>query len=145
MAVKISMDLTEVHRMFRQLPMGAMTVARNPLFQAADWVRGKAQSSYLRGPSPERLKIQTSRLFDSVHATVEPIASGKELVAKVKANAVSDGGFDYPAYWEWSGRKHGGPRPFLTPARDRHQDEWLRVFKTEFEKDFTAWERGKTY
>ena len=140
----VRLDMSQVKRMFKVLPTQVLFIARKPLFSAADFVRGKAQHDYLRGPRPIRLEVATGRLRGSVRA-LAPKIEGKTVTAEEKASALSTQGFDYPAYWEWDGSRHGGPRPFLQPARDNHQTEWHGIFLEKFEKDFNAWERGKTY
>ena len=140
----VRVDLSEVQRMFKKIPDAAIQASMRPLFAAADFVRGKAQHDYLRGPRPTRLEVRTGRLRGSVRA-LAPKVEGKTITAEIKAKALSSTGHDYGAYWEWDGSKHGGPRPFLQPARDNHRTEWLAIFIDGFVKRFNTWAKGKRY
>lgn len=99
--------------------------------RAAEFVRGVVQKYYLRGPRPEKLGVRTARLINSVDT--ETKREGRDTRAWVGTNAKSDSGYNYPAYWEYDGSKHGGPRPFLRPAVEEHQKQWIEVWRKGIE------------
>ena len=104
--------------------------------RAVEYVRGVVQKDFLRGPRPEKLNVRTARLINSVDT--ETIREGDDTRAFIGTNAKSDSGYNYPAYWEYDGSKHGGPRPFLRPAveeyRQKWTDVWVKSLKQQIEK-----------
>jgi len=141
--VEVRLDYSEVKKMIDAIRKEFPGFLIKPLYRAADYIRGVSQKDYLRGPRPDRLGTVSGRLFGSMRAEAKIIGDG--AVGIIKANARSDQGFDYPAYWENIGAKHGGPRSFLKPARDEHKDEWMRVFSKAFEERFNQWQQGKQF
>jgi len=143
--VSIQLDDREVKTFFQDLKQNMKQLVLMPLYRAADYVRGKSQEKYLTAAGPTHLNVDTGRLRMSLKT--ESRISGNEVVGIVSADAQSVRGFDYGAYWEWrgTGKGHGGPRPFLTPARDQHQDEWMRVFDKAFKEKFEQWQSAKAY
>ena len=104
---------------------------------AAEFVRGRVQKDYLMGPRPERLEVRTARLTQSIQSEVE--REGKDSRAFVMSYARSLDGFNYPAYWEYDGSKHGGPRPFLGPAVEDNADKWVDIWINNLKKRIEAW------
>jgi len=98
---------------------------------------GIVQRDYLQGPRPERLGVQSTRLIGSIQAEVEGMR------AIVSANARSDQGFNYPRYWEVSGKRHGGPRPFLTPPKTEKREEWESVGLKKIAEGIEEWAKRK--
>jgi hypothetical protein len=96
------------------------------LMRAAEYVRGVVQKDFLRGPRPEKLNVRTARLINSIQAETE--REGEDTRAYIGSYARSDAGYNYPAYWEYDGSKHGGPRPFLRPAVEEYRDRWTTVW-----------------
>lgn len=141
--VEIHLDDKDVKRFFQDLQRSMTSIVLMPLYRAADYIRGKSQEKYLTAAGPEHLNVDTGNLRMSLKAEARVIAG--DAVGVVSANARSDRGFDYGAYWEWwgTGPGHGGPRPFLTPARDEHQDEWMNVFNKAFKEKFEQWESAR--
>lgn len=109
---------------------------------AAEFVRGRVQSNYLRGPRPERLEVRSARLIGSIQSEV--IRDGKDSKAYVGSNAVSPEGFNYPGYWEYSGEKHGGPRPFLAPAVEENSEKWIDIWIKNLAQRLEAWLSART-
>jgi len=143
MGIEVRLDYNEVRKMLKAIGKELPRFLIKPLYRAADFIRGVSQEQYLRGPRPDRLAVVSSRLFGSLRA--EAKVTGKGAIGIIKANAHSDQGFDYPAYWETDGSAHGGPRPFLKPARDEHKDKWMKVFNKVFEERFNQWQKGKQF
>jgi len=110
---------------------------------AAEFVRGRVQKDYLMGPRPERLDVRTARLIGSIQSKV--IREGKDSKAYVGSNAVSPEGYNYPGYWEYSGSKHGGPRPFLGPAVEEHREEWIDIWIKKLKEQIEAWLSARTF
>lgn len=94
--------------------------------RAAEYLRFVVQKYFLRGPRPQILDVRTARLVNSVDTETE--RTGADTRAWVGTNARSDTGYNYPAYWEYDGSKHGGPRPFLAPAVERFREKWIDVW-----------------
>jgi hypothetical protein len=104
---------------------------------AAEFVRGRVQKDYLMGPRPERLEVRSARLIQSIQSETE--RDGDDTKAYVGSNARSTGGFNYPAYWEYDGSKHGGPRPFLGPAVEENAEKWVDIWIKNLGKRIEAW------
>lgn len=104
---------------------------------AAEYVRGRVQKEYLRGPRPERLGVRSARLINSIQSSTE--REGDDTRAFVGSNALSTGGFNYPGYWEFDGSKHGGPRPFLAPAVEEDSEKWIGVWLRDLKRRVEAW------
>ena len=106
--VTIQLDDTEVQTFFQDLKRNMTHLVLIPLYRAADYIRGKAHEKYLTSAGPEHLNVDTGRLRTSLRAESDIL--GNDVVGIVSANAQSERGFDYGAYWEWRGTAHGGPR-----------------------------------
>jgi hypothetical protein len=141
--IAMQFDTSKVSAMMKDISKKLPQLLLTPLYRAADTVRGISQKYYLRGPRPDRLAVVSSRLFGSLRASSKLTAGG--ATGEVVANAKSDSGFDYPGYWELRGTRHGGPRPFLHPARDEHKDKWMQVFNRVFKETFEQWQNAKQY
>ena len=141
--VNIHLDDSQVKAFFRALRTDLKEIVLEPMYRAADYIRGVAQKQYLTAGAPDHLNVRTGRLRASVRAEAK-IESG-QAVGIVQARAESNQGFDYAAYWEHSGSRHGGPRPFLAPARDEHKDEWMQIFNKVFAERFNKWQNAKTF
>ena len=115
-----------------------------PLRRAALWIVGQSQNKYLRGPSPQYLRKKSGRLRTSIGE--ETKLEGKEVIAHIGTNVKSKRGFNYPGYWEddGTGKGHGGPRPFLAPARDRDRGKWMSIFEKEFKVRLTQWVKARS-
>jgi HK97 gp10 family phage protein len=113
------------------------------LGKAAAFVAGRVQSNYLRGPRPDRLEVRTARLIGSIQS--ETKRDGKDTKAYVGSNAVSKEGYNYPGYWEYDGSKHGGPRPFLSPAVEENADKWINIWIGELKKRLEAWLSARAF
>jgi len=141
--ITMRLDTSKVSAMMKDVSKKLPQLLLKPLYRAADMVRGISQEHYLRGPRPDRLGVVSGRLFGSLRAESKIAADG--AVGIVEARAKSDGGFDYPGYWELRGTRHGGPRPFLKPARDQHREQWMRIFDQVFKERFEQWQNAKQY
>jgi hypothetical protein len=141
--IAMQFDTSKVSAMMKDIKQKLPHLLLKPLYRAADTVRGISQKEYLRGPRPDKLAVATGRLFGSLRASSTLTSGGAK--GEVVANAVSSGGFDYPGYWELRGTRHGGPRPFLRPARDEHKDKWMQVFNQAFKETFEQWQNAKQY
>jgi len=141
--VNIHLDDSQVKAFFRALRTDLKEIVLQPMYRAADYIRGVAQKQYLRGPRPTHLQTDTGNLWKGVRAEAR-IESG-QAVGIIQARAESKQGFDYAAYWELSGSRHGGPRQFLAPARDEHEDEWMQIFNRVFAERFNKWQSAKTF
>lgn len=104
---------------------------------AAEFVRGRVQKDYLMGPRPERLEVRSARLIQSIQSETE--RDGDDTKAYVMSYARSLDGFNYPAYWEYDGSKHGGPRPFLGPAVEENSEKWVDIWIKNLGKRVEAW------
>lgn len=140
---KIRIDDEEAQRALRALGREAGKLAVEPMSIAAQWLAGQTAKRYLRGPRPERLTTDTGRLIGSIGSKVEERKG--EIIGHVGTNVVSNTGFNYPEYWEKRGTRHGGPRPFLNPAKDELKQRWRTLFRNEYTKRLKEWLRAKRY
>ena len=83
---------------------------------------GQIKQHYLRGPKPQYLRVDTGALIGGIRHAVSKNA------VYLGTNVVSKNGFNYPEYWETSGKRHGGPRPFLKPLIDLQGHNLRAVF-----------------
>ena len=142
--VNIHLDDSQVKAFFRALRTDLKEIVLEPMYRVADYIRGISQRDYLTAAGPQYLNVgKTHTLRRSVRA--ESKIEGGRAVGIISARALSDRGFDYAAYWELSGSRHGGPRKFLTDARDQHQDEWMQIFNRVFAERFNKWQSAKTF
>jgi len=130
--IRIKIDDEEVQRALSKIMRHIPKIVERPMMVVAQTIAGISQENYLRGPRPDRLAVATGRLRSSISSKVE--VKGNEIRGYVGTNVVSPGGFNYPAYWEFHGRK-GKPRPFLVPARENHRDKWWGIFLRELKKE----------
>lgn len=94
-----------------------------------------ASQDWLQGPSPERLNIASGHLIRAMMGThsfdpgedgsastsknegwTKAWKTGNTIHGEIGVEVFSKGGFDYSEYWEFSGKAHDGPRPFMNPA-----------------------------
>lgn len=100
------------------------------------WGVSQIRQNYLRGPKPEHLRKDTGYLIRSIGNKIETARDGLHIY--IGTGLTSKKGFNYPGYWEFSGRAHypNTPRPFLSPFIDRQgtdiNDRFGQVFVREF-------------
>jgi len=135
--ISITLDDRKVRRDLNGLADSILPLALRPVHIAAQWVAGRVQKDYLRGPRPEHLEVDTGRLRGSIHSMTVLTKNGIE--GHVGTNVRGLRGFNYPKYWELDGSAHGGPRPFLAPARDENWFKIAAIFKKEFKARLEKW------
>ena len=110
---------------------------------------------HLQGPRPIKLGIVTGRLVKSfigrIHYEKGSVdvgnnysihkihKTGNSIFGIKGTRAIAPNGFDYPAYWEYNGSRHGGKRPFLEPAVRAVSGQLPQIFAKSIEdklKDF---------
>lgn len=125
------------------------------MLRALASIQRLSAQQWLQGPRPERLGTASRRLIKAMQGgysfsggikeTGSASISSKE--GYIKAEKVGNvirgevgletfGPFDYPEYWEFNGKAHGGPRPFLNPAGQQALSSGLldREIQTEVDK-----------
>lgn len=115
------------------------------MIRALQTVGRTAEQDWLQGPRPERLGIgATGHLIRAMQGThsfdpgeggsastsknegwTKAWKTGNVITGEIGVEVFSKGGFDYSEYWEFSGRAHDGPRPFLNPAGQQALSEGL--------------------
>jgi hypothetical protein len=131
-------EVMEVKRQLQLMQPKVRTAVRRELGAIGAMMRDYIRSRKLQG---QVLRKQTGKLWKSIGYSVTD--SGNQLSVSIGTDARSDikktpirtaggrftgktktsGGFPYGAYWETSGKNHGGPRPFLRPALDEKRQE----------------------
>jgi len=139
--ISITINDKKIRKDLEDLGRNILPLALRPIHIAAQWIAGQIQKNYLRGPRPERLTVDSSRLIGSISSSAG--IEGNEIIGHVGTNVRSDTGFNYPEYWEHRGTKHGGPRPFLQPARDDNRAKWLKIFEKELRVRVEKWLNAK--
>lgn len=105
------------------------------MIRALQTIGRTAAQDWLQGPRPERLGVVSGHLIRAMQGThsfdpgeggsastskkegyVKAWKVGNRIFGEIGVEVFSKGGFDYADYWEYSGKGHDGPRPFLNPA-----------------------------
>lgn len=137
MEIEIKINDEKFKKDIAALKTAIPDMVEKSLGYAAEFVRGRVQADYLRGPRPERLRVDTARLINSIQSATS--RQGTEIKAFIGSNALSDTGFNYPRYWELSGSRHGGPRPFLWPAVEQNREKWVNLWITRLKGLMERW------
>jgi len=125
-------DKNKLDKMLAKINRKFPSVLIEALNQSMCEIGIRAAGKYLQGPGPKHLNILTGRLLRSMMGSYsfhsEPGAygtdygihtieiKGDKIIGTKGTEAKAPDGEDYPAYWEYDGSRHGGPRPFLHPA-----------------------------
>ena len=112
------------------------TAMEKAMDRASLFIAGRVQKDFLQGPRPTRLRVGEGRLKLSINNFVERPSKGI-VRAFIGSNALADSGFNYPLYWEISGSRHGGPRPFLVPAVDANRKKADKIIRDSMKRDLT--------
>ena len=151
MRLRITSNMKEEAKKIGRLPDDIKSNLVNAMQEALTSVAVISASEYLQGPRPKRLGIFSGKLIRAVMAgysfsgsggnsdgssdSIRSIfRSGDEVIGIIGVREFKP--FDYPSYWEHTGRGGTDKRPFMEPAGKQAQSRGLidRAFQSAIDK-----------
>jgi hypothetical protein len=131
--IKLDVKFKNWDKVLNRISKNIPTNTERAMLHILSLIKGKAQSSYLRGPSPQYLQISGGNLLKNIFADVE--VKGNQVFGKLTVGQIAW----YGAMWE--NRPQGmfknmtpKQRPFVKPAYQDLERKLLDHLASELTK-----------